>query len=322
MTIGGHLPEFHGLPAFDFPESVKDEGDAAGLPAPDSVAWRVAVESYDSKEEWEEAFARFLAAVDTTRVRALVVGAWSNVYETGPEAVIEAIVAGRDRLPALRGIFLGDIVMEEAEISWITQGAVTPLLDAFPELEELGVRGGNGLEFPATRHERLRRLTIETGGMPAEAVRGVAASDLPSLAHLDLWLGTSNYGGDCEVGDLAPILAGTRLPALTHLALRNSEIQDDICAALASAPVVARLKVLDVSMGVLTDTGVTALLTGQPLTHLTALDMHHNYLSRAMVARLRDSLEPAGVRLDLDSDDAYSDDDGDGTVWRYVAVGE
>ncbi|MFD5315258.1 STM4015 family protein [Streptomyces sp. NPDC127098] len=322
MTIGNHLPDFHGLPVFDFPDSVKGEGDATGLPAPESVAWRVAVEAYESQEEWEDAFARFLAAVDTTRVRALVVGAWSDVYDTGPEAVIEAIVAARDRLPALRGLFLADITFEESEISWITQGTVTPLLDAFPELEEFAVRGGNQLEFPATRHERLRRLTIETGGMPVGVVRGVAASDLPALTHLDLWLGTSDYGGDAEVGDLAPILAGTRLPALTHLALRNSEIQDDICAALASAPVVAGLEALDVSMGVLTDDGAAALLTGQPLTHLRTLDMHHNYLSEAMRTRLRESLEPAGVSLDLSDDGASSTDDGNGDVWRYVAVGE
>lgn len=124
------------------------------------------------------------------------------------------------------------------------------------------------------------------------------------------------------MADLAPILAGTRLPALKHLALRNSEMQDDICAALASAPVVARLDVLDVSMGVLTDDGATALLTGQPLTHLTTLDLHHNYLSTAIRDRLRDSLEAAGVQVDVDADDAESDEEEDGTVWRFVAVGE
>ncbi|GAB2879273.1 STM4015 family protein [Streptomyces mayteni] len=322
MTINGHLEEFHGLGAYEFPDAVKGPADAAGLPAPESVAWCVRVDSYDSAEEWEEAFARFVAAVDTSRVRALIVGAWSNVYDTGPEAVIEALVAARDRLPALRAVFLGDIVMEESEISWITQGDVAPLLNALPELEEFGVRGGNQLVFPAVRHERLRKLTIETGGMPAQVVRGVAASDLPALVHLDLWLGTANYGGDSELADVAPILAGTRLPALKHLALRNSEIQDDICRGLASAPVVARLEVLDVSMGVLTDDGASALLTGQPLTHLRVLDMHYNYLSEAMRGRLREALEPAGVRVDLDPDDVDLDEDEDGDVWRYVSVGE
>jgi hypothetical protein len=322
MTIGDHLQEFHGLAAFDFPDSVKGPEAAADLPAPESVAWRIAVESYDSKESWEDAFARFLAAVDTTRVRALIVGSWSDAYDNGPGSLTEALTAARDRLPELRALFLGDIVMEQCEISWIVQGDVAPLLNAFPALEEFGVRGGNGLVFPEVRHERLRRLTVETGGMPSDAVRGVAASDLPALVHLDLWLGTSEYGGDAEVADLAPILAGTRLPALRHLALRNSEMQDDICTALASAPVVARLEVLDVSMGVLTDDGATALLTGQPLTHLKSLDLHHNYLSPAMRERLQDSLDAAGVVVDVDPDDADSDEEDDGTVWRYVAVSE
>lgn len=322
MTIGSHLEEFHDLPVHRFPTSVKDPQGAAGLPAPESVAWAIAVDSYDSEEAWEEAFARFLASVDTEKVRALVVGAWSDAYDNGPEEIVAALVAAKDRLPSLRALFLGDIVMEECEISWINQGDVSPLLHAFPELEEFGVRGGQGLVFPPLRHERLRRLTVETGGMPVEAVRGVAGSDLPALVELDLWLGTSEYGGDSEVSDLAPILAGTRLPALRHLALRNSEMQDDICAALAAAPVVARLDVLDVSMGVLTDDGATALLTGQPLTHLTTLDLHHNYLSAAIRDRLRDSLEAEGVQVDVDADDAESDEEEDGTVWRFVAVGE
>ncbi|MHA5051362.1 STM4015 family protein [Streptomyces sp. SD15] len=322
MTIGSHLGEFHGLPAFTFPNADAEASRATSLPSPESVAWRIAVDSYESDEEWEDAFARFLKAVDTTQVRALIVGAWSDVYDSAPDAVIEALVAARDRLPALRGLFLADIVMEECEISWIVQGDVSPLLDAFPDLEEFGVRGGNQLVFPPVRHERLRTLTVETGGMPAVAVRGIAGSDLPALVHLDLWLGTSEYGGDADLADLEPFLAGTRLPALAHLALRNSEIQDDICAALAAAPVVARLDVLDVSMGVLTDDGATALLTGQPLTHLKKLDLHHNYLSTALRTRLLETLQPAGVEVDADQDDAESDEEEDGTVWRFVAVGE
>ncbi|NSL43817.1 STM4015 family protein [Streptomyces sp. 8P21H-1] len=322
MTIGGHLKEFHGLPAFGFPGVDDPVPDPSSLPSPESVAWRVAVDSYDAQEQWEEAFARFLAAVDTTRVRALIVGAWSDVYENAPDEVVGALVAARDRLPALRALFVGDIVMEEAEISWITQGDMAPLLGAFPDLEEFGVRGGNQLVVPVFRHERLRRLRVETGGMPAEAVRSIAASDLPALVDLDLWLGTSEYGGDADVADLEPFFAGTRLPSLKRLALRNSEIQDAICAALASAPVVARLEELDVSMGVLTDDGATALLTGQPLTHLRKLDLHHNYLSEALRTRLLETLEPAGVEVDTDRDDAEDDEDGDGEVWRFVAVGE
>ncbi|GGY99970.1 STM4015 family protein [Streptomyces poonensis] len=323
MTTGNDLQELHDLPIFRFPAREDGPVDATGLPAPESVAWKIEVGSRDGHEEWEDAFDRFLAAVDTTRVRALIVGSWGSPSQVGPLDAIEALVAARDRLPALRRLFLGEFGFEESEISWIEQGDVTPLLEAFGELEDFGVRGGNGLRIGPLRHERLRRLKAETGGMSAETVRGVAACDLPALEHLDLWLGTPDYGGDAEVTDLAPFLAGSRLPSLKYLALRNSEMQDDICAALASAPVVARLDVLDVSMGVLTDDGATALLTGQPLTHLKSLDMHHNYLSDAMRTRLRDSLEPAGVAVDTDPGHAEEDEDEeDGEVWRYVAVGE
>ncbi|MEV6560935.1 STM4015 family protein [Nocardia sp. NPDC051756] len=325
MTVGDHLHELGGLPAFDFPtaDSGGSERSAATLPAADSVAWRIGVDSYDSSVSWAESFAEFADAVDLTEVRALIVGCWSDAYDKGPDEIFEALLAAKDRLPNLRALFVGDIVGEECEISWINQGQVTLLLEGFPELTELGVRGGQELRFPAIRHTHLRKLTVETGGLEAEVVRGIAASDLPALTHLDLWLGTSEYGGDADAADLAPILAGTRLPKLTHLALRNSEIQDDICTALASAPVVARLDVLDVSMGVLTDDGAAALLSGQPLSHLSFLDLHHNYLSTAMRERLTQTLEPAGVRLNLDPDDADEDEDeDDGTVWRFVAVGE
>ncbi|MFI9822547.1 STM4015 family protein [Streptomyces sp. NPDC052013] len=318
MTIHGHLEKLYGLPAFTFP-GPEDESE---LPEPDAVAWRVTSDVYDADEEWEAAFARFCSAVDTTRVRALIVGAWQEAYDSDPSGVIDALLAARDRLPALRALFLGDIVMEECEISWINQTDVTPLLAGFPALEEFAVRGGTGLRFPALRHEALRSLTMETGGLPVDVVRGVGASDLPALEHLDLWLGTSWYGADSEAADLEPILSGARLPRLRHLALRNSEIQDEVAAAVASAPVVARLDVLDLSMGTLGDDGAAALLGGQPLTHLKKLDLHHNYISEPLRRRIRETLEPAGVEVDLDQDDADFDEDDDGTVHRYVAVGE
>ncbi|MEU3173174.1 MULTISPECIES: STM4011 family radical SAM protein [unclassified Streptomyces] len=184
MIIGGTLEKLYGLPVFSFPGP---SGTTAELPGPDAVAWRIATGSYDAEEAWEAAFARFCAQVDTTRVRALIVGAWEDAYDSAPSEAVQALLAARDRLPALRSVFLGDITSEECEISWINQTDVTPLLAGFPALEEFGVRGGQGLEFPALRHEALRSLTMETGGLPVEVVRGVGASELPALEHLDLW---------------------------------------------------------------------------------------------------------------------------------------
>ncbi|MEV1067937.1 STM4015 family protein [Streptomyces sp. NPDC050263] len=324
MTIHSHLDALYGLPAHVFP----GPGERTdGLPDPESVAWRITNDPYHRDESWRAAFDRFRAAVDTTRVRALIVGAWEGASDGSPSEILKELIEAHDRFPALRALFFGDLVMEESEISWIRQGDVTPLLTAYPGLEEFGVRGGSGLEFPAVSHGSLRKLVVQTGGLPAAVVRGIGGSDLPALEHLDLWLGTPEYGGDSEVTDLEPFLTGARLPRLRHLALRNSEIQDDIAVAVASAPVVARLEVLDLSMGILTDEGAVALLGGQPLTHLKKLDLHYHYMTDELVERIRQTVEAAGVEVDLhdggaEEEEDEDDDDEDGTVWRYVAVSE
>lgn len=315
MTVSNHLQELDGLPAFDFPDAEAEP--KAELPDAGSVAWRIGVDAYDSEEEWASAFARFLNAVDTAQVRALIVGSWADAYDTAPEAEIAAILAASGQLPSLRALFLGDITFEECEISWINQTSMKPLLDALPQLHSFGVRGGQSLDMTGIKHEGLRSLTVQTGGLDADVIRNIGVAELPALEHLDIWLGTSWYGANTIVADLEPFLTGARLPALKSLALRNSEIQDDIAAALAGAPVVARLETLDLSMGTLGDDGAEALLGGQPLTHLKKLDLHHHYLSEPMRERIRATLEPAGVVVDLSECES-----ADGDESRYTAVAE
>jgi hypothetical protein len=318
MSHVEHLKELHGLTAFDF----SDPGARQELPDAGSVAWRLAVDPYrdSSAEEFGDLWNRFLGSVDPAGVRAIVVGQWGEPYDNDSSGIVQRLVDARDRLTALQAVFIGDLEMEEAEISWIEQSDVTPVLEAYPRLEEFGIRGGAGLRFPAVRHKHLRTLRFEAGGLPGEVVRGVAASELPALESLDIWLGVEEYGGDATIADLLPVLAGGRFPALRHLGLRNSEIQDEIAAAVAGAPVVAQLTSLDLSLGVLTDEGATALLGGQPLTHLTRLDLHHNFVSEPVAQRVRAALEPSGVEIDLsEPGDSWEDE---GVVHRFTAVAE
>ncbi|MGW3950743.1 STM4015 family protein [Streptomyces sp. NPDC004752] len=324
-TQDRHLEELAGLPAFTFPGS----GETTTPAEPDAVAWRIGHERGTSSGGWADEFDRFCTEVDIARVRALIVGSWDDVEDTDPSEVIEALLAVRDRLPALRSVFLGDITDKECKLSRISQTDVTPLLAGFPALEEFGVRAGEGislgetlkLRFPALRHDALRKLTVQSSGLPADVVRGVGTSELPVLEHLELWLGGSDDGADGTAADLEPILSGARLPRLRHLALRNSEIQDEVAAAVASAPLTARLQVLDLSMGTLSDEGAAALLGGRPLTHLKKLDLHHNFLSEPLRQRIRQALEPAGVEVDVDQADAEWYEVGDGTVLPQISVG-
>jgi hypothetical protein len=315
MSFDEHLTEFAGLPVLSFtPDTEVDEGE----PLPDDrVAWAVRGDWGD--ESYPDLFARFMDAVDTTRVTALVLGfwGWDGADGLGARTLAEAA----DRFPALRSVFVGDILDEEYHLSWIQHDDLTPLVEAFPRLERLEVRGGQGLGLSPFRGDTLKVLRFESGGLPAEVVRAVAASDLPALEHLDLWFGVQIYGGHASVDDLGPVFEGVRLPAVRHLGLLNGEFHDDIAAALASAPVVARLESLALGMGMLSDRGAESLLAGQPLTHLKRLDLNHHYLSEPMMERFRNALP--GVEIDLGGARAAPEDGWE--EWEgfmYVAVTE
>ncbi|MGY0057077.1 STM4015 family protein [Streptomyces sp. LZ34] len=321
------LESFAGLPVADFTTSGTDSTD---LPPADAVAWRLAC-GWDDERPFGLLWRDFLETVPADRIRAIVIGSWwdeggySNV-----RPVLDLLTESAGRLPALRSLFLGDVTGEECELSWLEMNDVTPVVEAYPLLEEFVARGcGYGgpeeeLSFRPVRHERLRTLRFESGGLPAEVVRAVCDSELPRLEHLALWLGVDQYGGDASLADLAPLLAGGRFPELRHLGLQNSEIQDEIATAVAAAPVVAQLTSLDLSMGVLTDAGAEALLGGQPLTHLKALDLHHHYLSDKLAQRVRDALEPSGVEVNLSEQQQAEryDWDESNEEHRYVAVSE
>lgn len=314
-----HLTRFHGLPVHLYARHLPDAGEhrPTPLPAPASVAWKVAA---DWDTPFEQVWSGFLDEVPTDQVTALVIGAWWQEWdEHGIDSVLEPLTAEAARFPRLRAVFLADVVSEETEISWINQGDVTRVLRAWPHLDELGVRGSEDLVIEPLRHDGLRTLRIESGGLAAAPVRALSACELPTLNHLELWLGTTGYGGDCAVADVEALLGALgRRPGLRHLGLQNSDIQDDIAAAVAAAPVVAGLRSLDLSMGALSDEGGSALLSGQPLTHLRSLNLRHHFLSDAMTGRLRAALEPHGTELVLTPARrrTYAPEA------RYVAVGE
>jgi hypothetical protein len=254
-----------------------------------------------------------------------VIGCWATDVEESAAASRDLLIEAAPRFPNLKALFFGDIVMEEQEISWIVQTDLTPLLAAYPGLERLDVRGSTGggpntdsLKLSPFSHDALRVLRFESGGLPADVVRAVGASDLPRLETLEMWLGVTEYGGDATAADLAGILGGERLPALTRLGLMDSEITDELCAAVATAPVVARLGELDLSMGTLTDDGAEALLSGQPLTHLRELNLEHHFLTGPMVTRLRAALDGAVLRID----EAQKPEVFGGEEHRYVAISE
>jgi hypothetical protein len=310
MTISEHVEEFAGLPVRDFVP-----GEALTDPA--GTAYRLVLAYDDARRglTLDVLSNDFLGDPACGQVVALVFGEWDQIEsDTSAEGIIAALIAARDRLPGLKALFIGDITSEECEISWIRQADVTPVLAAFPALEHLRVRGADGLALGPVRHDGLKTLVIESGGLPAAVVRSVCAAEFPNLEHLELWLGSAYYLGDATPQDLAPILSGTAFPRLKYLGLRDCEWADALAAALADAPVLRRIQTLDLSLGNLSDEGAVALLSGGNLSGLKRLDIHHHYVSDEVL----DGLKATAIDLEAGDQQAPPDDDEE----RYIAVSE
>jgi hypothetical protein len=311
MSIGQNLRTFHSRDVVDYDP---DSGFAGGAVTP---RLRLGYEAHEDGETFSDLYSRFLREPAAGGTEALVIGMWNRYMEGDTaERVVENLVSTRDRLPLLKALFIGDITGEENEISWIEQTDVSPLFTAFPQLEVLGVRGGNGLSLGRPSHPKLKTLIVETGGLPQHVVREVCTADLPALEHLELWLGTEEYGGNATVADLAPILSGGLFSRLTTLALRDCEWADDLAVALADAPILSRIRSLDLSLGNLGDRGALALAAAPAAAGLESIDIHHHYAGDEAIAKLM-ALGPR-----INAKERAEADRWDGEEHRYIAVSE
>jgi hypothetical protein len=307
-------------------KQVVDWEPGSGPLNPETTIYRVGL-SYDAynvtpRVLWTNKFAEFLSSPNVSDLTGLVVGLWNfagEMDETKAQQMIDAIATAHNQLPNLTALFLGDIVMEESEISWIEQADVSPILQAYPALEIFRIRGSSGLTFGARfSHAHLKELAIETGGLNPSIIHEVLQADLPALEHLELWLGTPNYGGDAAIDDLAPLLSPSSqlFPNLRYLGLRDSEFANDIAAALTLTPLIERIRVLDLSLGLLDDQGARALLDCPAVRKLEKLDIHYHFCSPDMVERLQ------SLGIEIDASDQQEPGRWGGEDHRFVAVSE
>lgn len=308
MTISDSTTTFHGKKVVQYDPEIAFDA------SPD-VVYRLSLE-YDDERKMPDLIAGFLEKTDKTTLEALIIGMWGDPYEAGADEVIAALASHAPQLPKLRALFIGDMTYEECEISWIVQGSYKPLLDAFPQLEELRIRGGNELILEPFAHQNLRKFTIESGGLDQKIAQALAESSMPKLEHLELWLGTDDYGFSGDVALYRKVLAQLATPTLRYLGLRDAQIADELAVWLANEPLLATITTLDLSLGTLGDVGAEALLHGTQLGNLTLLDLSHHYISEANQEKLK------ALPFEVVLDDPQEDDEDDGDVYRYVAVGE
>ena len=271
-------------------------------------------QDYDSAESQRDLLDSFLGQIDIAALDALIIGAWSEAHDEGPQGYLDGLIERRAELPALKALFIGDMTYEDCEISWIIQAGYNPLLAAFPQLRSLRIRGSSQLKLEAFEHARLEELAIECGGLPSDIANAIAGSTLPALCRLELWLGDDGYGFDGDVGTYARLLDAIDASRLDYLGLRNSQLSDALAAHLAAQPWLGKLETLDLSMGVIGDEGAQAFCESPHIAGLGTLDLSHHYISDTWQAKLH--ALPCKVVLDDPQDAEESDGD------RYIAVSE
>ena len=276
-----HVPQFAGKPVASF-NGAEPFAFATHVPRL-ALDWEAHVDGLGMAD----LLAELLRQPEAGELDGIVFGAWDFLGAVNASVIVDALAQARaTRLPKLRAVFLGDILDSEQELPWIAQSDVTPLLAAFPGLEELHVRGSAGLAFGGTRHAELRRLVIESAGLSGDVVRAVLEAELPALEHLELWLGSEDQGASVTMDLLEPLFEGRLFPKLTTLALKNAETADLLAASIAKAPLVERLQRVDLSLGTLSDEGAEALLASEPIRRIYELDLRKSFLSPEMIKRL------------------------------------
>ncbi|WP_336782790.1 STM4015 family protein [Paenibacillus illinoisensis] len=277
------------------------------------VKLTVSFDDYENGIRMEKLIRELAAKPEAGSLESLVIGDWGQAYESSPDEFMKVLIELAPSFPSLKKLFIGDMGFEECEVSWIIQTDLTPILKAFPELKSFTVKGSSGLSLEPLQHAKLEELVIICGGLPQEVLASITNAHLPELRKLELYLGVDDYGFDGSLEDVLPLLEQGRFPKLVYLGLKDSDIQDDIAKAVAQAPIVDQLEVLDLSQGTLADEGAEALLASDKIKKLKHLDLSYHYMTDEMLIRWKRS----GLSVDV-SDQQQSDEDD----WRYPSLTE
>lgn len=240
------------------------------------------------------------------QVEALVCQMWDD-YESYTQfsTFVDALFAAQEQLTSLKALYIGDGEEPEYMKSFLELSDISPILEAYPNLEVLQVRGSvHNLQISTPRHDHLKTFIVETLELNYEAIAQICALDLPALEYLELWIGLSYIPDHTKIPDhieidgifyilepteidsLIPIVFDDLFPNLSYLGLRSSEYADRIASMVVQSPIIDRLKVLDMSMGTLTDEGAEALLNCPAINQLHTLNVAKNYLSTNMIQQL------------------------------------
>jgi predicted DNA-binding WGR domain protein len=270
-------------------------------------------EDEETMDVLKKSMTDFFNSKKASEINEIVLGEWEEPFECDPKELIDLIIENKNKIPNVKHFFIGDMDSESCEISWINLCDMTPLLTEFPNLESLRIDGSTGLEFKTIKHEKLKKLEIVCGGLGKDVIEAIATAELPSLEHLELYLGTDDYGFDGSINDILPLMDKGRFPKLKYLGLVDSIIADQIAEEIVKSDIFDQLDVLDLSQGTLSDKGAEFLLGCDKINKLKSLDLHYHFMSDETMKKFKKFKIPVNVSEKQD------DEDGE---YRFVSVGE
>jgi uncharacterized protein (TIGR02996 family) len=222
---------------------------------------------------------------------------------------------GKKAPASTRRLIFGDNV---DQVSWHHVGKLGKLWKGVPGLKTLEIETGN-FDVGAMDAPNLEKAVFITGGLSAACGKNIANAKLPKIKHLEIYYGTENYGGNCKVKDVRPLLDRTDLTKLEYLGLKNCEFADALAAAFADgAKVLKTVKTLDLSLGTMTDDGALALVKAKDaLKHLEVLDLTRNFLTK----KGTDAVKGLCKKV-ITAGQEEPDDWGDGELHYFVDITE
>jgi uncharacterized protein (TIGR02996 family) len=221
---------------------------------------------------------------------------------------------GKKAPATTRKLTFGDNV---DQISWHHTGDLGKLWKGVPNLKVLEIETGE-FEVGKMQAPALERAIFITGGLSRSCGKNIAKAMMPKIKHLEIYYGDDDYGGDCTVKEVRPLLDRTDLKHLEYLGLKNSMFADDLAKALVGAKVLEALKTLDLSLGTMTDEGAKALVAAKDsLAHLECLDLTRNFLSKDGVKLVKTLCKKV-----ITDKQETADDWGEGEMHYYVSIAE
>ena len=273
----------------------------------------------------KDLFEEIMKDAEFADLEEIVIGPWGDPWgegeedkEKGVQAIVDGIVANKEKFSHIKSLFLGDMDYEECEVSWIIQADYSKLWEAMPQLEKLVIKGSSELELGTIAHKNLKHLEIICGGLPTSVILSIQKASLPGLQKLLLYIGVDNYGFDGDISTIQTFLAESDFPQLTCLGLTDSEIQDEVAEAALDCKYISQITTLDLSMGTLTDKGGQMLFEKLPqYPNIKHLDLEYHFLSNDMMKQLKELPD-----VEVNVSEQQKADRYDGEIYYYAMLTE